>query len=81
MIRLFKALWRRQKKMIQGILTLQNWILMTVVYLIAVTPVAIVLKLLRSPMLDKSLPQPGRKSYWHDRSDGPMTWERIKKRY
>ena len=80
MIRLFKVLWRRQKRMIQGILNLQNWILMTFVYVVAVTPVAIVLKLIRSPMLDKSLPQPGRKSSWHPRTDGPMTWDRIKKR-
>ncbi len=81
MIALYKALWRRQKGMIQGILTLQNWILMTVEYVTAVTPVAILLKLFRRPMLDLSLPDPERKSYWPPRTDGVMTWERARRRY
>ena len=81
MIALFKALWRRQKRFIHGIIYWQNWILMAVVYVVAVTPVALVMKLFRRPMLDVTPPDFERKSYWVERTDGVMTWEKARRRF
>ena len=78
---LFKALWRRQKAAIHGILAIQNWLLMTFVYLIALAPVAILSKVFRWKMLDMSPPDRSAKSYWTPRNDGPMTLERAQRRY
>jgi hypothetical protein len=77
----FKALWRRQKAGIHGILALQNWLLMTFVYLVAVTPVAILSKIFRWKMLDLSPPDRSAKTYWTARTEGPMTLERARRRY
>tara|TARA_B100001250_G_scaffold343963_1_gene312807 strand:+ start:356 stop:604 length:249 start_codon:yes stop_codon:yes gene_type:complete len=81
LIRFFKGLWRREKAFLHGILKLQNWILMALVYVLAVAPVAILLKLFRHEMLDKSLPDPEAKSYWVEKTDGPLTLERARKRF
>ena len=81
MIRFFKGLWRREKALLHGILKLQNWILMALVYVIAVAPVAVFLKLFRREMLDRSPLNPEAKSYWVEKTDGPLTLERAKKRF
>ncbi len=54
---------------------------MALVYVLAVAPVAILLKLFRHEMLDKSLPDPEAKSYWVEKTDGPLTLERARKRF
>ena len=81
MIAVFKALWRRQKRFIHGIIYWENWILMAVVYVVAVTPVALIMKLFRRPMLDVTPPDFERASYWTERSDGVMTWEKARRRF
>ena len=81
MIRLFQAMWRRQKRFIHGIIYWQNWILMAVTYVVAVTPVALFLKAFRRPMLDVTPPDPRKKSYWIERKDGVMTWEKARRRF
>ena len=54
---------------------------MAVTYVVAVTPVALLLKLFRRPMLDVSLPDKEKKSYWIERKDGVMTWEKARRRF
>lgn len=81
MIALFQAMWRRQKRFVHGIIYWQNWILMAVVYVVAVTPVALMMRLFRKPMLDVTLPDRQKKSYWSERTEGPMTWERARRRF
>ena len=54
---------------------------MAVVYVVAVTPVALIMKLFRRPMLDVTPPDFERASYWTERSDGVMTWEKARRRF
>ena len=54
---------------------------MALVYVIAVAPVAVFLKLFRREMLDRSPLNPEAKSYWVEKTDGPLTLERAKKRF
>jgi hypothetical protein len=77
----FKTLWRKQKAGIHGILLLQNWILMTFVYGVALAPVAVLSKIFGWEMLDMSPPDPEAKTYWQDRDDEPMTLERAQRRF
>ena len=81
MILFFKALWRKQKAGIHGILMLQNWILMTFVYWVALAPVAVLSKIFRWEMLDLSPPDPKAKTYWIPRDEGPMTLEKARRRF
>ena len=81
MIWLFKRIWWREKAFLHGIIKVQNWLLMAFVYVVAVSPVALVLKLFRRKMLDMSPPDPSAKTYWVDRDDGPITFENAKRRY
>jgi hypothetical protein len=80
-IRFFKGIWRREKAFLHGIIKAQNWLLMALVYVFAVSPVAIVTKLFGRRMLDMSPPDPNAETYWIPRDDGPMTFERAKRRF
>jgi len=54
---------------------------MALVYLVAVSPVAVMLKLFRRKMLDMSAPDPSAKTYWIPRDDEPISFETAKRRY
>ena len=54
---------------------------MALTYVVAVTPVALLLKLFRRPMLDVTPPDRQKKSYWIERKDGVMTWEKARRRF
>ena len=81
MLRFFKSLWRWQHAFLRALIGLQNRLLMTIVYVVAMLPVAIMFKVLRQDLLDRGEPaQPG-SSYWIPRSDGPITMERARRMF
>ncbi|MCB9795607.1 MAG: hypothetical protein H6741_23130 [Alphaproteobacteria bacterium] len=81
MLALMKKVWRAWKGLAHHIITAQNYILMSLVYVLAVAPVAIVLKLTGHPVV-KAPPEPGPDgSFWEPRTDGPMTMERANRMY
>jgi hypothetical protein len=61
---LMKTIWRRWKRVAHGIMRAQNWFLMALTYVIAVGPVAIVLRIKHRDMTDRGLGDPDAKSYW-----------------
>jgi hypothetical protein len=78
MLGLFKVIWRRWKGFAHLLIKAQNWILMALVYWGAVAPVAIMMKLSRRPLLDRSLGDEGAESFWIPREDGAYTMDRSK---
>jgi hypothetical protein len=75
MLNLFKQIWRGWKGFTHKIIAVQNWFLMAVVYITAVAPVAIMMKLFRRELLDRGLGDEDAESYWIPREDGPYTME------
>ena len=78
MLNLYKQIWRGWKGFAHRIIAAQNWFLMAMVYVTAVAPVAVMMKLFRRPLLDRSLGDEGAESYWIPREDGPYTMEKSK---
>ena len=76
MLTLFKQIWRGWKRVTHKIIAAQNWFLMAMVYITAVAPVAILMRLFARPLLDRSLGDEDAESYWIPREDGPYTMEK-----
>lgn len=72
-----KVIWRAWKGVAHRIIQAQNWFLMSIVYWIALAPVAILLRLSRRPVVPADPSPDERGSYWIPRDDGPITMERA----
>ena len=81
MLRLFKSLWRWQHAFLHAVISLQNRILMTAVYVAAMAPVAILLKRFRQDLLYRGDPEQPGSSYWVPRKDDPMTMDRARRMF
>ena len=57
-------LWRKWQRIIHGINETIGMILMTVTYILAVTPVSLLFRLFSSDPTDRGLGDPLAKSYW-----------------
>lgn len=75
-----KRLWYAEQRGIHGIIGLQNKLLMTIVYLIAIFPVAVILKLMGKRLIDAPLER-GKDSYWEPCDDGSLTIDRAKRMF
>jgi hypothetical protein len=81
MLWLFKSLWRWQHAFLHAVIALQNRVLMTVVYVVAMAPVAVLLKLFRQDLLHRGDPEQPGSSYWVPREDDPMTMDRARRMF
>lgn len=81
MLELFKRLWVGwNERVVRNILRVQNAVLMTLVFVVALAPVALLLKGMRRPMLDRG-PAPKVQSFWHPREGRPMTMKEASRQY
>ena len=81
MLELFKRLWIGwNDRVVRNILRAQNAVLMTVVFVLALAPVAILLRLAGRRMLDRG-PAPNSATFWQARSGKPMTMKEAARQY
>ena len=64
MLGLLKALWRRWKALAHGIIHVQNWIVMAVAYLVGMGPVAVIMRMRGSDLLDRGPGDAEAESHW-----------------
>ncbi len=64
MLNLMKALWRRWKRFAHAIIRGQNWLVMAIAYVVAMGPVALIMRLKSSDLIDRGLGDPDADSYW-----------------
>jgi len=76
---LMKTIWRRWKKIAHGIIRAQNWLLMAIVYVVAVAPVAIVMRLMFSDMTDRGLGEADLETYWLEPGMAPEDIHRAQR--
>jgi len=76
MLSLFKTLWRKWQSFAHRLIKAQNWFLMSLVYWLALAPVAIAMKLKGSVLLDRSLGEDGAESLWNEREDSVYTMDK-----
>ncbi len=76
MLGTFKVLWRGWKRASHRLISAQNWLLMALVYWLALAPVALLLRLRRAQLLDRGPGEPGAESFWIPRGDGAYTLDR-----
>jgi hypothetical protein len=69
-LRLMKTIWRRWKGVAHAIIHAQNWFLMAVAYVVAVSPVAVILRLYHRDLTDRGLGDEEAGSYWLEVSMG-----------
>ena len=73
-----KSLWYRWKKISFKIAVFQSKILLTVLYFILLTPVAIIAKFTTDPL---KLRDTGASSWWEDRGKEELSVETLKKQF
>jgi hypothetical protein len=76
---LMKTIWRRWKRVAHGIIHAQSWILMAVTYIVAVGPVAVVMRLGSKDLTDRGLGDPSAVSYWQEPSMGHQDIRRAQR--
>lgn len=81
MLDLMKTVWRAWKGIAHRIITAQNWILMSLVYVVAVAPVALVLRVVGKQVVKPPQPPGEDGSFWEPLEDGPMTMDRANRMY
>ena len=64
MLDLMKTIWRRWKGFAHGIIQVQNWILMALAYVIAMTPISIGFRVFSPDPTDRGLGDQEGPSYW-----------------
>lgn len=64
MLELMKILWRRWKSFAHGIIRFQNWFLMSIAYIVGMTPVALVFRIVNPDPTDRGLGDTESDSYW-----------------
>jgi hypothetical protein len=81
MVCLFKSMWRWQHAFLRAVIGLQNWVLMALVYVVAIAPVAVVMKFLHPNLLYRGESEEGRDTHWIPRDDEPMDMERARRMF
>lgn len=76
MLGTFKVIWLGWKRFSHKLISAQNWFLMSLVYWLALAPVAVMMKLRRARLLDRGLGDEGAESFWIEREDGAYTMDR-----
>ena len=64
MLHIMKAMWRRWKGLAHSIIRAQNWLIMAIAYLIAMGPVAAIMRLKSNDLIDRGLGDPDARSFW-----------------
>ncbi len=77
----FKRLWIGWNRVARGILTAQNWVAMTFAWIVGIGPVAIVLRVLGTDLLDRQTLSEKRASHWRSRTDGPLDMKRAQRMF
>lgn len=82
MLELLRVLWVGwNERVLRNLLRFQNAILMGIVWVFALAPLAILLRLIRRPLIDRSPPDTATKSYWQPRDGQPMTMEQASRQF
>ncbi len=82
MLELFKGMWIGwNDRVVRNILRAQNFVLMSIVFIFGLAPIALALKAMRRPMLDRGPAAPGTKSYWVERDGKPITIEQAARQF
>jgi hypothetical protein len=81
MLATMKTIWRAWKGLAHRIISVQNWVLMAWVYIFAVAPVAIFMKLFGQKLVKRPVIDPEADSYWQDKPDGPLTMDRAQRMF
>jgi len=81
MVALFKSMWRWQHAFLHAVIGLQNWVLMALVYVIAVAPTAVVLKILQRDLMFRGETEAGRDTYWIPRDEKTFDMERARRMF
>ena len=80
-MRLFlKYLWRRWEKGIHSINHGIAFVLMSLTYILAVTPIALGFRIRRVDLLDRGLGE-GRKSFWSPKKNEEQSISRVQRPY
>ncbi|MCB9764894.1 MAG: hypothetical protein H6739_34275 [Alphaproteobacteria bacterium] len=81
MLPLMKRIWRAWKGLAHRIITAQNYVLMAIVYWVALAPVALVLKLVRHEVVPAAPEQDPEGSFWQQRRVPPLDMDRASRMY
>ena len=82
MLELFKRMWIAwNDQVVRNIMRAQNFVLMSIVFVFALAPVALVLKALGRRMIDRRAPPAGTASYWVERDGKPLTMDRATRQF
>ena len=76
-----KKIWWKWKKTIHKLNDGIAFVLMTITYVTAVMPVALSFKIIRRPMLDRTLGDPKARTHWLKRNDPAQDIRRVQKMY
>ena len=78
-----KWMWRRWTSTIHRINDVISFVLMTITYVIAVTPVSLIMKSFNSDIIDRGLGDPETESYWNSvcRSEQLDDISRVQRQY
>ena len=76
---LLKKMWRRWKAGVHKINDGLAFVLMSLTYILAVTPVAIGFRIRGTDLLDRGLPK--RKSFWLEKKEEEMSISRVQRPY
>jgi len=59
-----KTIWQGWKRFAHRLIAAQSWALMALTYWVAVSPVAVMMKLTKQELTDRSLGDPDSETYW-----------------
>lgn len=76
-----KAIWRAWKGVAHRIIQAQNWLLMSIVYWLALAPVALAIRLSGHKVVPTEPGPDAGGSFWTPRSDGVMGMERANRMF
>jgi hypothetical protein len=77
----FKQLWARWQGVSHRILDVQNMALIAIAYVVGVGPVALVMRLAGTRLLDNGPADPQARSYWLPRSGRPMSMDEANRQF
>jgi len=58
-----KTIWRRWKALAHGLVKVQSWLLMAIVYVVAMGPISVFIKLDKTRRLDRGPAQPDAQTF------------------
>lgn len=76
-----KAIWRAWKGVAHRIIQAQNWVLMSIVYWLALAPVAVFIRLSRRAVVPGEPTPDADGSFWIARDDGVMGMDRANRMF